>query len=39
MIPVLLANLAWVLFLAFWCVLYFAQSKADGGSGSRYKDQ
>lgn len=39
MIPVLLANLAWVLFLAFWCVVYFAQAKADRATGGRYRDE
>jgi uncharacterized membrane protein YccF (DUF307 family) len=27
--PVLIANIAWVLILGFWCVLYFVQAKAD----------
>jgi hypothetical protein len=34
--PVLLANIAWVLFLAFWCVLYYVQARADRAkAGSR----
>lgn len=35
---VLLSNLLWMVFLAGWCVLYFAQAKVDRNAGGRYPD-
>ncbi len=35
---VLLSNLLWIVFLASWCALYFAQAKGDRRNGGRYPD-
>ncbi|MCE9620252.1 MAG: hypothetical protein K8R92_10130 [Planctomycetes bacterium] len=36
MIQVLLVNLAWVIFLAAWCIAYFIQARVDRAKGGRY---